>query len=122
MPKDDWETLSKLVALKRSKAEQAYASAKHALVGLTKQLALTDAEKRLVQLREEMSRDVPVGMSFEAVSLAEKNGNSRRLAGLVDVQKEAILACRAEADARRETLKLAFGAEQRVKDIRAGRK
>ena len=113
MPKDDWETLSKLVALKRSKAEQAYASAKS---------ALTDAEKRLVQLREEMSRDVPVGMSFEAVSLAEKNGNSRRLAGLVDVQKEAILACRAEADARRETLKLAFGAEQRVKDIRAGRK
>ena len=113
MRKDDWETLSKLVALKRSKAEQAYASAKS---------ALTDAETCLVQLRDEMTREMPAEMSFEAFALSERNGNSSRLAGLVDAQKETILACRAEADARRETLKLAFGAEQRVKDIRAGRK
>lgn len=109
----DWQTLSKLVGLKRSKAEQAFARAR---------TELETAEAGLAALQAAFQKAAPDGTDFAAHSLSERYGHSRRLIALMEAQKTLITAKQTQVIARREDLKQAFGAEQRVKDIQAGRK
>ena len=99
-------TLSKLVSLKRQRAEQALGEA-HA--------ALRVGEARLAALREELQKPPPE-LDFTAISLSARNGHAGRLLGLVRAQEAALRDLEAEMEARKDELRRAFGSEQLLED------
>lgn len=100
-------TLTKLVSLKRQRAEQALGEA---------QAALRGGEARLGALREEL-RKPPPDIDFMAISLSQRNGHAGRLLAMVRAQEAAVRDLAADVEVRKDELRRAFGSEQLLEDV-----
>ncbi len=100
--------LGKLVALKRQKAEQAYA---------VMQADITAAETELDVLQARLEAGDVTDEGYAAHSLSERHGHPARILALIAMQKSSIAQKRAELRDMKEGLKRAFHSEQRLKSL-----
>lgn len=102
MKKKTAAALKKLVGLKRQRAEQDMAEA---------QFALEHAQTDLAAMRAALQAPAEP-MDFAAVSLAERNGSSRRLVEQLRAQEALVEERRTALAEATDRLRLAFGSQQ----------
>lgn len=104
--------LTKLVSLKRQRAEQALGEAHQ---------ALREGQARLEAIKEEL-RKPPPELDFTAISLSATNNHAGRLLGMARAQEAAIRQLEAEVEVRKQALRQAFGSEQLLSDVTRARR
>ncbi|RIJ23687.1 hypothetical protein D1224_05345 [Henriciella barbarensis] len=111
MKKKTAAALKKLVGLKRQRAEQDMAAA---------QMALERAQTDLTAMRAALQAPTEV-MDFASISLAERNGSSRRLVEQLRKQEALVAERRTSLAEATDRLRLAFGSQQVLeKSLRQG--
>lgn len=98
-------TLKKLVALKRQRAEQAFALAR---------AGLQVEERRLTQLQAELSAIDANAGDYADFVLSMRFGRTAYLMQRVEAARQAVASKRKTLDAARETLKSVLYSEDRV--------
>jgi len=107
------QTLSRIVALKRQKAEQSLALL---------QAALRHARDDLAQLDALLASSNNVSHDFETLKLATQNGHLRRVLHDIDRKKAEIAGIENQLDEAREALKQILMSEDELSKMNAARR
>lgn len=102
------QTLKKLVALKRQKAEQDFALAK---------AALQAEEQRLAQLQAELSAIDANAGDYVDFALSMRFGRTAHLMRRIEAARQGVALKRKELDAAREAFKNVLYSEDRVGEV-----
>ena len=107
------QTLSRIVALKRQKAEQSLA---------LMQASLRQSREKLVELETELARANDIGLDFEMLKLANQNGHIQRMLHDMERVRGEIAIIEGRLEDAREALKQILMSEDELSRINVARR